>query len=98
MQKQPVPYERLVLICTNQRPEGEASCGGRSSAPLAEALKDAVNKAGLKGRVRVSKTGCLGQCNLGPNVMVFPEGTWFSHVGPEDVPAIVEAVTRTEKK
>lgn len=98
MQTQPIPFERLVLICLNQRPEGEPSCGGRDSAPLAEAIKEAVNKAGLKGRVRVSKTHCLGQCQHGPNVMVYPEGTWFSHVRPEDVPAIVEAVTKPEAK
>lgn len=98
MKNSPVPYERLILVCVNTRPEGESSCGARSGAALAEALKAAVGAAGLKGRIRVSRTQCLGLCELGPNVMVFPEGRLLSGVGPEDVPKIVEEFVRSEKK
>ena len=55
---------------------------------IADALKKAVEEAGLKGKIRVTKTLCLGFCEQGPNVMIFPEGKLLSGVRPEDVPAM----------
>lgn len=98
MQSFPTPYERLILVCLNERPSGEASCGGRNSKPLAETLKKAVEEAGKKGRIRVTKTLCLGLCEKGPNVMIYPEGVLLSGVRPEDVPAIVEKYVKSETK
>ncbi len=90
MINQPQPYSFLILVCTNVRDDGRESCGGRGSAALRDALKAALTERGLKGKVRVSQTGCLGQCAAGPNVMVFPNGTWHSGVRPEDLPDLIE--------
>lgn len=90
MEEQPQPYEILILVCTNRREEGKAACANRGSEALKDALKSALKDRGLKGRVRVSSSGCLGRCELGPNVMVFPDGTWFSGVREEDLPALIE--------
>lgn len=98
MQHSPCPYSRMILVCLNERPGGEASCGGRNSKPLAEALKKAVEAAGQKGKIRVTKTLCLGLCERGPNVMIFPEGVLLSGVRPEDVPAIVDKYVKSETK
>ncbi len=88
----------MFLICLNERPEGEASCGERGSKAVADAIKQGVNDVGLKGQVRVTKTHCLGLCQLGPNVVVYPEGTLLSGVTPADVPAILEKYAKAEVK
>jgi NADP-reducing hydrogenase subunit HndC len=96
MQEQDCPYRRMILVCLNERPEAEPSCGARRSKAVADAIKQAVNERGLKGEVRVTKTHCLGLCEHGPNVMVFPEGKLFSGVRVLDVPALVERFAKTE--
>ena len=98
MKEQPAPYQHMILVCLNERPSGESSCGGRQSKPVADALKQSVNNLGLKAQIRVTKTHCLGQCDIGPNVIVYPEGTLFSGVSPADVPAIVDQVLKSETK
>ena len=60
------------------------------SKKLHKAFKEQVAKAGLKGKVRINKSGCLDQCGHGPNVVVYPEGVWYSHLTLEDVPVIIE--------
>jgi (2Fe-2S) ferredoxin len=92
MQERAFPYERLVLVCVNEKQPGETCCSARNSRAIADALKKSVEAAGLKPRVRVSKTYCLGQCALGPNVMILPDARFLSHVTREDVPGIVEAL------
>ena len=52
-------------------------------------LKEMVKARGAGGQVRVSKSGCQGRCADGPNIMVFPENTWYSHVQESDLEAIV---------
>jgi len=92
MENQNQPYQTLILVCTNLKENGKECCGGRGrgSAVLVDTLKAAVEARGLKGVVRVSRTGCLGQCALGPNIMVFPEGRWYSAVTEADLDAIIE--------
>ena len=60
------------------------------SKKIHKAFKEQVAKAGLKGKVRVNNSGCLDQCGHGPNVVVYPEGVWYSHLTVEDVPEIIE--------
>lgn len=88
MQRAPVPYQKILFVCTNAREDG-ACCSRRNSAAIREALKTYVNTHGLKGRIRVSQSGCLDRCAQGPNVMVFPDQIWYSGVTPDDVPTIV---------
>ena len=87
------PYEKLISVCTNFREEGSC-CAKRGSKEIVEALKEYVKKNGLKGRVRVARSGCLGLCELGPNIAVYPDGgitgTWYKGVTQGDVPAIIE--------
>ena len=89
MQQQAVPFQRIVFVCVNQRETGEACCADGGSQRIFEALKAQAQTAGLKGKVRVSRSGCHDVCAQGPSVMVFPDYRWFHHVTLEDVPAIV---------
>jgi predicted metal-binding protein len=58
-------WQVAVLVCTNSRDPatGKTSCGAARGAALADAVKDLRTAAGQKGRVLVSKTGCLGVCS-----------------------------------
>jgi len=90
------PYETIFFVCTNTRDEkGRTACAnaGRCGAKLRDALKTQVALRGLKGRVRVSASGCMDVCEEGPNVMVFSkEGrVWYKGVAEEDVPALLAA-------
>lgn len=94
MEKRAVPYRRTVFVCTNVREGGKVACAnpGRGGDALCAALKEAVKKAGLKGKVRVARSGCLDLCAQGPNLFVYPEGEWYCGVTPEDIPALIEKI------
>ncbi|MBI4178195.1 (2Fe-2S) ferredoxin domain-containing protein [bacterium] len=87
------PYEKLISVCTNFREEGSC-CAKRGSKEIVESLKDHVKKSGLKGRVRVARSGCFGLCEMGPNIAVYPDGgargTWYKGVRSEDVAFIIQ--------
>jgi (2Fe-2S) ferredoxin len=91
VEKKDVPYKRTVFVCTNVR-EGRAACAnpGVGGDKVCEALKHEVKRRGLKGQIRVARSGCLDRCAEGPNLFVYPEGAWYSRVSPEDVPALLE--------
>ncbi len=82
------PYERVIFVCCNQREAGEDACANRGSAELQKALKEYMQSKGLKGRVRVSRSLCLGLCAVGPNVCIMPENVWYRGVTGKDLPEI----------
>jgi (2Fe-2S) ferredoxin len=92
MPERPSPFVCHVFVCTNDREGKRKSCADGDSPAVREALKDAVEKRGWRGRVRVSQSGCLGLCADGPNVILYPQGVWFAAVAPADVPAILARI------
>lgn len=89
MQRQQAPYEKTILICVNERAPEEHSCGPKGAAEIARRFKELVKRAGLNDRVRVSRTLCLGLCESGPNVVVFPENVWYQGVKIGEVEEIL---------
>ena len=85
-------FKRHVFVCHNTRPEGapRPSCTPNGSSDLHARLQQLVKAAGLGGKVRINKSGCLDQCEHGPTVVVYPEAVWYGNVRPEDAEAIVE--------
>ena len=85
------PFERHVFVCQNVRPEGapRPSCTTDGKSDLLPQLQQFAKAAGLGGRVRINKAGCLDQCEHGPTVVVYPEAVWYGHVRPEDAEEIV---------
>ncbi|MBQ8817280.1 MAG: NADH-quinone oxidoreductase subunit NuoF [Clostridia bacterium] len=73
-----------VLIC------GGTGCTSSNSLKIQEAMNAELIARGLENEVKVVLTGCFGLCALGPVMIVYPEGTFYSCVKPEDVPEIVE--------
>lgn len=85
-------FEAHVFVCCNRRPEGHhrGSCAAKGSERLRDVMKSRVKELGLAGRVRVNSAGCLDRCELGPCVVIYPEGVWYRVDGPEDVEALVQ--------
>jgi (2Fe-2S) ferredoxin len=83
-------YQNHIFVCTNQKAEGKTCCGEARGMELVEKFKDAIKEAGLVGKVRAQRAGCLDACKHGPAVVVYPEGTYYGQVGPDDVKRIIE--------
>lgn len=85
-------FRRHVFVCENRRPEDDprGCCACRGSLEVRAALKAEIGRRGLKGIVRANACGCLDACAYGPSLVVYPEGVWYGHVTPADVPEIVE--------
>ena len=76
-------YRSHVLVC------GGTGCTSSGSQKIIDALHAEIEKNGLSSEVQVVKTGCFGLCALGPIMIIYPEGTFYSMVKPEDIPEIV---------
>ena len=76
-------YRSHVLIC------GGTGCTSSGGAKLIDEFEAQLKAAGLENEVKVVKTGCFGLCALGPVVVVYPEGAFYSRVQKEDVQEIV---------
>ena len=77
-------YRSHVLVC------GGTGCTSANSPAIIEALEAQIAEKGLTDEVKVVQTGCHGLCALGPIMIVYPEGCFYSEVKVEDVPEIVE--------
>ena len=77
-------YRSHVLVC------GGTGCTSSNSPKIIENFENEIKARGLEEEVKVIRTGCFGLCALGPVVVVYPEGCFYSEVKPEDVAEIVE--------
>ncbi len=73
-----------VLVC------GGTGCTSSGSAKIIARLQEEVKKNGLEDNVEIVKTGCFGLCALGPIMIVYPEGAFYSMVKEDEIPEIVE--------
>ncbi len=73
-----------ILVC------GGTGCTSSNSPAIIRALEEQLSKSGLSDEVKVVQTGCFGLCALGPIMIVYPEGTFYSMVKVGDIPEIVE--------
>jgi (2Fe-2S) ferredoxin/predicted O-methyltransferase YrrM len=85
------PFRFHVFVCEQQKPEGLPCCGARGGHQVADALRREVAARGLAEEVQITACGSIGLCERGPNMVVYPEGTWYSGVRPEDAAEIVES-------
>lgn len=87
----PAPYYRAhVFCCTNRRPAGHprGCCAERGSEDLRDYMKARAKDLGLKD-VRVNMAGCLDRCELGPTMVIYPEGVWYTVATRADVDEIL---------
>ncbi len=77
-------YRSHVLVC------GGTGCTSSHSGEIIDALNAKITELGLNEEIQVVRTGCFGLCALGPIMIVYPEGCFYSEVKVEDVAEIVE--------
>lgn len=85
------PFRYHVYVCDQRKPEGAPACTVRGSAKVIEVLRQEVARNGLVDAVQITTCGSLGLCEKGPNMVVYPEGVWYSGVTPSDVTEIVQS-------
>ena len=91
------PFRHHVFVCMQEKPEGVTSCSAACSSAVLGALYGELGKQGLSSGVQVSSCGCLGLCDEGPIVIVYPEGVWYRKVTPGDASEIVQSHLRSGK-
>jgi len=84
------PFRYQVFVCDQQKPEGVPCCSARGAGRTIEALRREIAARGLRDEVQITACGSLGLCERGPNLIVYPQGVWYSGVRPEDVPELVK--------
>ncbi len=85
-------FSHHVFFCCNQRKNGSACCENHGASELRAYAKDRVKQLGLsgEGKTRINQAGCLDRCELGPVMVVYPEGVWYTYVDRSDVDEIIE--------
>ncbi len=81
-----------VFICSMKRPPGHprGSCGDHNADALTPAFAQALMKRGLFQKIALTQTGCLGPCQAGANVLVYPGSVMYTNVQPGDIETIVD--------
>ncbi|MFA7269984.1 MAG: (2Fe-2S) ferredoxin domain-containing protein [Sterolibacterium sp.] len=86
-------YKHHVFFCTNQRGPGETCCNARGAAEMRNYAKDRIKALGLSGagKIRINSAGCFDRCDLGPVLVVYPEGIWYTYIDKDDIDEIIDA-------
>jgi len=84
-------YDIHVFCCINERAPGHprGSCSARGSQALQAYMKAQGKALGLGSRVRINKSGCLERCELGPTMVIYPEGVWYTYSSEADIDEIL---------
>jgi (2Fe-2S) ferredoxin len=91
------PFRFHLFVCTQQKPEGIPSCPSSGSFGVLDALDREIQAGSLNHDVQLTACGCMGLCDEGPVIVVYPAGVWYRRVQPSDVPEIVGAHLRDGK-
>jgi (2Fe-2S) ferredoxin len=85
-------FEFHVFACINRRPDGHkrGSCAERGSEKLRDYMKARAKELGI-AKLRINSAMCLDRCELGPCVVVYPEGVWYRVGSPADVDRVLQA-------
>jgi (2Fe-2S) ferredoxin len=88
----PRPYYKThIFCCTNTRPAGHprGCCTEKGSEKLRNYMKARAKELGIAD-ARVNAAGCLDRCELGPTMVIYPEGIWYSYRDTADIDEILE--------
>ena len=86
-------YDKHVFFCVNQRGAGEDCCNNHQAQAARDYVKDKVKMLGIsteKNCIRINSAGCLGRCDQGPVLVVYPEGVWYTYIDQTDLDEIIE--------
>ena len=88
------PYLSHAFVCTNDRQGKRKSCADGGSQSFRMVLKEEIGSRGWKNMIRVSQSGCLGLCEKGPNVLLYPQQVWYSRVTSKDLGEIISVIEK----
>ena len=85
-------YQKHVFFCTNQRENGASCCADFQASQARDYVKERVKKLNLdlNNQVRINTAGCLGRCEEGPVMVIYPEAVWYTYVDQSDVDEIID--------
>lgn len=85
-------YDVHIFVCTNQRSGSDKlSCGEAHGLELVGEFKKQLKDLNVGLKTRANKSGCLGICDLGPTLVIYPEGTFYVGVQKDDVKEIIQS-------
>jgi (2Fe-2S) ferredoxin len=83
-------YDIHIFVCTNQRTGSERlSCGEAHGLELVAEFKKQLRELKPGQKIRANRSGCLGICDFGPTVAIYPEGVFYVGVQKRDVREII---------
>jgi (2Fe-2S) ferredoxin len=84
-------YDHHIFMCTNVRPEGHprGCCSAGGSEKLRGYMREKARAMGIEN-IRCNASGCLDRCELGPNMVIYPEGVWYHYENTQDIDEILE--------
>lgn len=88
-------FVKHIFFCINEKSEGQACCARGcvegSAAEWCAYTKTRLIEAGLHGpgKMRVSRSGCLGRCVEGPNIVIYPDNVWYRYENRHDIDEII---------
>lgn len=83
-------YQKHVFFCLNQKENDKKCCMDADSATMHAYAKARVREYPELQHIRINKSGCLGRCSLGPSVVIYPEGIWYTYRTEADIDVIIE--------
>lgn len=84
--------QKHIFICSSSRPTGQQKgvCHTKGGVDIMMSFMEEIEERDLGGEVFISNTGCLGFCDKGPVVIVYPDNVWYGGVTVDDVEAIMD--------
>jgi (2Fe-2S) ferredoxin len=87
-------YKKHVFVCTNDKDKGKKCCRAENGHAIVRELRKEIEKKGLKGKVRINKSGCLDACAYGPAIVVYPDGIWYGGMKTGDAKKLVKSIEK----
>jgi len=85
-------FDKHVFFCVNQRAPGEDCCNNHNAQAARDYVKDKVKALGISktNNIRINSAGCLGRCEEGPVLVIYPEAVWYTYIDHSDLDEIIE--------
>ena len=92
-------YNKHVFVCMNERPEGHerGCCASKGAVKLRNYMK-ARAKELCVDQTRINQSGCLDRCELGPTMVIYPEGVWYKVMSADDVDEIITEHLQNDRR
>lgn len=84
-----IPFKKHILVCSKKKADGNPCCHARGGLELADMIRAELYKKGLENDFPVTSTGCLGVCESGPVVIVYPDAIWYPRFQKDEVERLI---------